>query len=143
MTGLESVGAALGIVKTISGIAKDVNSIELTRQIIDLQGKLLDVQRTMAELQDRNVGLKEQLRQATERKDMESRLSVEYHAYWLDKDGTKDGPFCTVCWDNNKKLVRLLPDSVMGVPNGYTCPVDKTQFLEVPNGPEDAGGQGV
>jgi hypothetical protein len=35
---------------------------------------------------------------------------VRNNAYWLpNKDGTEDGPFCTKCWDDDTKQIRLNP----------------------------------
>lgn len=35
---------------------------------------------------------------------------VRNNAYWFpNKDGTEDGPFCTKCWDDYTKQIRLNP----------------------------------
>ena len=39
--------------------------------------------------------------------------------YEVDENGTKQGPFCSGCWDNNKKKIRLHTTSK----GTYECPV--------------------
>jgi hypothetical protein len=58
-------------------------------------------------------------------------LIFESKAYWLQKkDGTKDGPFCSNCWDTKKLMVRLhVSDS------HHECPNCKFEF----NYPEMSG----
>jgi len=39
--------------------------------------------------------------------------------YEVDENGTKQGPFCSGCWDNNKKKIRLHTTNK----GAYECPV--------------------
>jgi hypothetical protein len=41
--------------------------------------------------------------------------------YEIDKDNQKQGPFCSACWDNNQKKIRLHTNR----DNEYVCPVCK------------------
>lgn len=56
-------------------------------------------------------------------------LIFEAKAYWVQKkDGTKEGPFCSNCWDTKKLMVRLhVRDS------HHECPNCKFEF----NYPDD------
>ena len=43
-----------------------------------------------------------------ERLKIKEKLIPENNAYWLKgENDSKDGPFCTRCWDKDNKLIRL------------------------------------
>lgn len=94
-------------VKAITEIADAIKNVELRSLILDLKEQVL-------ELREENLLLKEELS-----KRVDYNMVFENNSYWIkNEDGTKDGPFCSACWDNNKKAVRMK--------NGqgtYSCPV--------------------
>jgi hypothetical protein len=50
---------------------------------------------------------------------------VKENAYWFpNKNGTEDGPFCTNCYDDHKKRIRIIPYTVQY----KKCPKCKTLF---------------
>lgn len=56
----------------------------------------------------------------------EPRMYLDGQKYWVDNpNGTKDGPFCTRCWDVDKKRVRIVQWSSDYLPN---CPECKTRY---------------
>ncbi len=59
------------------------------------------MQKKIQEIEKENRELKEKL-------EIKENLIFEKNAYWLEKEnGEKDGPFCSVCWDADEKLIRL------------------------------------
>jgi hypothetical protein len=75
---------------------------------LEQQQKLLDLREAYQSLQEKNIQLRD-LVQSLE-KQLEIKDSVDYEApyYWfINPDGSKDGPFCQCCYDNTKKLIRL------------------------------------
>lgn len=91
-------------INTAKELADKLNNLELKLVIIDLKEQVLN-------LRDENVNLKEQLSEK-EKYDMHFKRNM----YW-NPDET-DGPYCSKCWDDNKKAVRLAK-----VNNSYYCPV--------------------
>lgn len=108
------IKTALENIKAIKEIADSMQNIELQSHIVDLKEQIL-------ELRDENFDLKEQLRQRTEHN-----MIFENHVYWdLKEDGTKDGPFCPVCWDKEHLQIRI-GDEYNAYPSGvyrhcYNC----------------------
>lgn len=107
--------------KSIAGVLKEADKIEQYQQILDAQQELLKMQSKIAELEDENKSLKEKLR-------TKESLIYENHAYWTNKEGKKEGPFCSRCWDKNKDLIRMLPYDGLG-----NCPECQTTVQIVPN----------
>lgn len=96
---------------------------------IELISKLLEIQREFQELQQENFELKKELSRLTER---QSKV-IEYNEkrtalYEVKEDGTKDGPYCTSCWELNNTLI-----SVHMYEHGNTtrqrCPVCKNEIV--------------
>jgi len=107
----------MGIVENIKETAKLIQKIDN----IDLYRRILDLQAEVMELVDENRRLKEQLQ-------VRSELTFDKGAYWLGKDEkTRDGPFCSRCWDVDRKLVRIR------CAPGYTpvCPQCNAYFADV------------
>ena len=109
-----NIKTALDNIKAIKEIADITQNIELKSLIVDLKSEIL-------ELKEENQNLKEELS-----KIQDIDLIFENCVYWkINQDGVKDGPFCPVCWDKDKKLVRL-PEIVDAVGYGpirscYVC----------------------
>ncbi len=87
--------------KSIGKTLRQADKIEQYQQILDIQKKLLEMQKKIAELENENKELKEELK-------LKEDLIFERNAYWIKKESSeKDGPFCSVCWDSDRKLIRL------------------------------------
>jgi len=46
----------------------------------------------------------------------------------INKNKKLDGPFCTCCWDNNKKTIRMKP---CGNPAYFDCPKCKNKGVQI------------
>ncbi|NPV90969.1 MAG: hypothetical protein HPY50_09375 [Firmicutes bacterium] len=64
--------------------------------------------RTMSEILDQNLKMKEELSTLKNNQEINNSLKYEKELYWLTRPDSIDGPFCTNCWDVNRKLVRPL-----------------------------------
>lgn len=108
------IKTTLDNIKAIKEIADSTQNIELKSLIVDLKEEIL-------ELKTENQKLKEELSRLQEKK-----LLFENCVYWcIKEDNTKDGPYCPVCWDKDKKLIRL-PEIVNSMGYGpirscYVC----------------------
>ena len=92
------------ILKSAAKVLKDANKIEQYEQILEVQEQLLQMQKKIADLENENKDLKEKFR-------IKENLTYQNNAYWINKEGKKDGPFCSRCWDKDMLLIRL-----------HTCP---------------------
>lgn len=93
--------AIFDVLKTAARVAQEAGKIELYGQILEVYEKLLEQQKKIADLQAENKDLQGKL------KTKENLISDGKNMYWIEKDGHKDGPFCTNCWDSEEKLMRL------------------------------------
>ena len=98
--------------KLSADLYKESGKIEQYKQILDAQAQLLEMQKRIADLESENKELKEKLR-------IKDDLIYENNAYWINKEGKKDGPFCSRCWDKNKDLIRI---HRTGIRNNSKCP---------------------
>jgi len=87
--------------KSIGKILQEAGKIEQYKQILEAQKELLKMEKRIQDLEKENRKLKEKL-------EIKENLIFEKNAYWLKKEnGERDGPFCSVCWDDSNKLIRL------------------------------------
>jgi hypothetical protein len=125
--------AALSSVGALIKVANESKNLELTSSLIELQQKILNMQGSFGELQQKYHEAQEQtrrlgdeLRQLSDASALADDIVAEDNAYFLSKDGKKSGPYCTACWDRDRKLVRLsfqghsIFPGKMGL-NEYTC----------------------
>jgi hypothetical protein len=98
--------------KSVAGVLQEAGKIEQYRQILDAQKELLEMQKRISDLESDNKSLKEKL-------EIKDSLIFDRNAYWIEKNSKKDGPFCSCCWDDNRKTVRMQP---CGNPAFYSCP---------------------
>ncbi|MBI1929150.1 hypothetical protein HYR99_33505 [Candidatus Poribacteria bacterium] len=78
----------------------------------ELAKKDLEIARLKKEMED----LKEKLK-------TRDSLEFEDDAYWIKKpDGTKDGPYCSKCYDTEQKTVRMKGGSGERTKKTYFCP---------------------
>lgn len=102
--------------KSVAKTLREADKIPQYEQILGVQEKLLEMQSKIAELESEKKDLKEKL-------ETKESLTYENNAYWITRDGKKDGPYCSRCWDVEKNTVRLKPS---GNPAFHSCPECKT-----------------
>lgn len=98
--------------KSIAGVLQEAGKIEQYRQILDAQKELLEMQNKIYSIESENRDLRGKLETIKS-------LIFEKNAYWINNDNKKDGPFCSCCWDDHKKTIRMQPE---GNPAYYSCP---------------------
>ncbi len=59
------------------------------------------------DLMEENRRLKEEINSIKENYKLGKKLVIEKSAYWEINGNEKNGPFCSGCWDNNNKLIRI------------------------------------
>jgi hypothetical protein len=84
-------------------LVQKIDNIELYRKILDLQSDAL-------KMVEENGKLKEEIKELEKAFQIKDQLIFENNHYYVLKDDSKDGPYCTYCWDKDRKLVRLHKD---------------------------------
>ncbi len=96
----------MGIVDTAKEavmLVQKIDNIELYKKNLDLQSDAL-------KLVEENGRLKGEIKELEEAFQIKDTLTFENNHYYVVKDNEKDGPYCTYCWDKDRKLVRLHKD---------------------------------
>jgi hypothetical protein len=106
----------LGLAKTTTQLVKEATQLARAAKNTDLAEKLIDVYQNIVELIDTNQqlrgeiqDLKTEIAELKRQPEIASRLRYDAKAasYFLRKDcGAEEGPFCSLCWDVDGKLVR-------------------------------------
>lgn len=78
--------------KEIARIVQQIDNVDLYRKILDLHAEII-------ELYDQNRGLREENGALKEKVKFKEALVYEDKAYWVKMEDSKDGPFCSSCWD--------------------------------------------
>ena len=93
----------------------------------DLKIKISSLVSENLGLKEENFKLKKELEKAKNEKETQTKLLFKENHYYIKDNGVEDGPYCSNCWDDKKRLVRLHKN---GPTNGVTffdCPSCKTR----------------
>lgn len=86
-------------------LLKDAKNFATGANDLQLKGVLLDIQDAVYELQEENRSLRNRIHDLENERIVESELIYRDGVYLKGKD-----VFCSACWDNSKKLVRVRED---------------------------------
>ena len=92
----------------------------------DLKIKISELVTENLSLKNDNFDLKKKIDAIDEIKTIASQLFVKDKVYFHKKENKEDGPFCTKCWDDEKKLIRMVRRQ--GNTVFFTCPKCKTMI---------------
>lgn len=107
--------------KSVANVLREADKIPQYQQILGVLEKLIEMQNRILTLETENKELSESL------KTQES-LVFKNNAYWIEKEEKKDGPFCSCCWDDNRKTIRMQP---CGNPAFFDCPKCKNKSVQI------------
>lgn len=111
-----------GLISDILKVAEVAKNPELRRQILDLKELQLDQQEEIIRLREENQSLKQKLKNSS---DLIFKKPFYYKQF---EDGNYDGPFCTGCYDDKEKFVRLFQRTE----SLWICPVCGGKFDSLP-----------
>jgi hypothetical protein len=103
---------------------KDIADLLKKGLTIEAQEKIMELRVGALELQEENLKLRELVKQLEGELTLANDLAFESSTglYWLQKSGdSRDGPFCAVCYDKDKKLVRLQDGRNRGAQTRWLC----------------------
>jgi hypothetical protein len=118
---IASITAVLDALKKARDVAKRLKDAEVQEVLLEAQERALSLKEELLSLRAENIGLKEQL--ATQ-----VAVLFDGGAYWSTDD--RDGPYCSRCYDVDKRLVRLKPSHELW----HQCPACDKPF-EVTSAP--------
>lgn len=124
-----SVKSAIDIAKILKDSADSLDKAEVKLQLAELIGSLADAKMQIAEIQEALI------ESDKEKKELEKKLSRKENLfferpYYLIKQNNEnnDGPFCQICYDKDRKLIRL--NNNRFIAGEWECPVCKERFRD-------------
>ena len=101
-------------IKNIADVVRKAGSIDLYRQILDLQQEAL-------ELVEENPRLKNEINKLIKNAEIDKELIFKDNYYYNKGEDGQEGPYCSNCWDNERKLIRV--HTIYGMDfEYYQCP---------------------
>jgi len=110
---------------------KDVASIIQKSDNVELYKKILDIQKESMDLSEENRKLKEKIRELEELIETKEALIYKDECYYMKSENEElDGPYCSRCWDKDKKLIRMHIDNSRLGKVDNKCPECKVAVLK-------------
>lgn len=124
---LSSVKTATEIVNILKESDLSLESAEAKLKIAEIVSALADVKMQLADVRELLLEKDEEISRLQEELRIKGNMVFERPYYWLKLEGdNKEGPFCQVCYDKDKKFVRL-----QGEGDGFwQCNVCKNTFTD-------------
>lgn len=129
MTDLATISTALASIKTAVDIAriikdgeKSLEQAEFKFKVAELLSALADAKMEIAAIQDTLFSKEQEILSLKASMRLQKDVVWQDPYYFLKSDELTDGPFCQQCYDNERKLIRLITN---GYANGvwvcHTC----------------------
>jgi hypothetical protein len=135
--GLTATKATLELTKIITDLVKrpDIDVAGVHAKLHEMLIHAVSAQAALGEVQLELAELRKKLADQETIRSIEQSLDFAEETYWKRKsDQTLDGPYCPLCWDDAKKLIRLKFENEgqfsgkEGVRRRYNCIFHKTRF---------------
>mgnify|MGYP000564845516 CR=1 FL=1 len=123
---ISSISASINILKALRSANEKIKSAEFANSLADLELQLAEMKAKIADLISQNTDLRTE-NQALKQKAVTAPELIFTNGHYYTAQN--DGPFCTTCYEQSQKKVRLTQ-----VPQGfddlakYTCPVCKNMY---------------
>ncbi len=99
--------SAIDIARHIKSSDNSLEKAERDLQLAELISALADAKMEITNIQQQLLEKDQQLHELNEQIAVREKLRYEQPYYWLVEDDNKDGPFCQVCYDKERKPIRL------------------------------------
>lgn len=91
-------------------LARNAKNATLAEKLIDLYADHLALVEANQKLLQQAEELRRDIEESKKIPDITARLEhvMAQNAYYVNNAERRDGPYCTTCWDVDRKLVRLM-----------------------------------
>ncbi|QIB67805.1 hypothetical protein Ami103574_00050 [Aminipila butyrica] len=90
-------------IKDAVSVMQKADNIDVTKQLLEAQKEMMDIQQENFELKRTIDELNTIIEKSKKIKYSEGRGAV----YTIEEDGSKQGPYCTCCWEADGKTISL------------------------------------
>ena|ERR1039458_9668448 len=124
-TGLSATKTGFDLIKSVREIVKHqgVDPGEVSARLLELQELMLDARTALTEAQEERSKLELRITELTRMADVGTSFKPANGVYWH-----KQFPYCPVCWDVDRKPVRLAGPVQNGSNIVWTCPFHKSNY---------------
>lgn len=91
----------------LSDLKKNNIDPEYQDRLREAWDKVSELQREMSDLIEENLSLRKENRVLQDMLEIKNKMKFERPFYYAEEAGKKDGPFCSKCWDDESKPMRL------------------------------------
>lgn len=107
-TAVGSVKTAIEITKLLKETSSSLQKAEIDLKLAELISSLADVKMKMADIKDALMESENEKKELKAKLALRAKLQFEMPYYWtIEENEKKDGPFCQLCYDKERKLIRL------------------------------------
>jgi hypothetical protein len=126
--GLSATKTGFDLIKSVRELVKraDIDAAEVSARLLELQELMLDARTALSEAQEEKAKLEIRIAELTRMSDLGKDFKMEEGVYW--RAGV---PYCPICWDVDRKTVRLGGPSAGAGFHGqmnWNCPFHETSF---------------
>lgn len=105
----DPISAAVATLASSINIVKGLIDVHTQIKQSELKAKLLDLMEALVEARKESFELARKVEELTSLLDAKAAMAFDVRAYFIDKDGGREGPFCPACWDGSRKQIRMTP----------------------------------
>lgn len=122
---LESLPVLINIINALADLAKKQKNTELECKLIEARQVVFQLQDDLQNLRNSNTELRVKVAQLEQALNPSGRVVYAESVYWVEReDGKRDGPYCPICYDAERRFIRLNPAG-----NGvFSCTLHVTVF---------------
>ena len=125
---MDGIKTAIEIAKNIQdgyGALKEAEvKLKIANLISELVDAKIDISDIQQELNDKNIEIKS----LKDRLTIKGKIEFDSPYYWIINDGSKDGPYCQLCYDKDKRLIRLYNKGYKK--GGWVCKACKENYID-------------
>ncbi|MGH9451530.1 MAG: hypothetical protein ACRD11_13490 [Terriglobia bacterium] len=117
----------MGILDNVREVSKAIEEIHN----LGLYQRVLNLHSDIVQLVEENIALRSENKEL--KKTIETKGKLEHRVenyYLIQEDGSSDGPFCTICYDVDGKLVHMKVRGRNGPKIIYTCDYCSNRHLK-------------
>jgi ribosomal protein L37AE/L43A len=106
---------------------KEITELVKLGLTIEAQAKIMELRAAALELEEENLALRKRVSELEQQIALHESVVYRAPSYWIERDGTNDGPYCQKCYDVDSKLVRLQTRMERGA---WLCQACGKNFVE-------------
>lgn len=101
------ISSATNIAKFIKDSGSSLEKAEVKLKLADLIEALAETRIKVAEIKNLLIEKDEEIKNLTKTIETSKNIKWKQPYYYIDNDGTEDGPYCQNCYDSDRKAIRV------------------------------------